>query len=174
MIKTLLKYKCILFSLIFLFACSPASNELNEESVRDTEVESSIEEQSNNTNNDAKGSISNEDQTYMEEKLSNSYFKEVDVDIQYTNDRDYEFEISRDDGKIEASVEDDLSGSELKGREAFDFIFDRMKDLSIDRNTSFDSLADQIVGSFKLDSDYVKFDVEITFQDGTKLEYDKE
>lgn len=168
-INTITKSISFIFVVSLLMACSPASDETRNNSSGNIEVE----EQTNNTNNNQQA-VTNDDQSYMEEQLANSYFKEFEVDIKYPNDVDYEFEITRDDGRIEAKLEDDFSNKEINGKEAFDYIFERIEGLSIDHNTSFDSIKEQIIAAFELQDDYTEFEVEIILQDGTKLEYEND
>lgn len=175
-IKTWLMHSTILLVITMIGACAPVSDELNEESaiyVEDSRIEENIDEMDDAVDDVRDDNMANRDeQAYMEEKLAESYFQEVEVSITYPNDRDYEFEISKDDGIIEASLEDELSRRQLKGREAFDFIYERMVELPIDKNEEFKTIRDKIISAFDLQEDYVKFDIEIIFQDGSVIEFE--
>lgn len=180
-IKTLLKLLTIVFTLTFAIACSTISDDTND-STSDIEGNTTPTEQIDDdgmkddddfvNDDDDLNVTSTDDQAYMEEKLGSSFFKEIEVDIKFPNDIDYEFDITRDDGIIEAKVEDDISNRKIYGREAFDFIFERLKDVSIDKESSFDSIKEQLISAFDLSNDYSEFEVDITFQDGTKIEYE--
>lgn len=180
-IKTLLKLLTIVFTLTFAIACSTISDDTND-STSDIEGNTTPTEQIDDdgmkddddfvNDDDDLNVASTDDQAYMEEKLGSSFFKEIEVDIKFPNDIDYEFDITRDDGIIEAKVEDDISNRKIYGREAFDFIFERLKDVSIDKESSFDSIKEQLISAFDLSNDYSEFEVDITFQDGTKIEYE--
>lgn len=175
-IKTWLMHSTILLVITMIGACAPVSDELNEESaidVEDSRIEENIDEMDDAVDDVRDDNMANRDeQAYMEEKLAESYFQEVEVSITYPNDRDYEFEISKDDGIIEASLEDELSRRQLKGKKAFDFIYERMVELPIDKNEEFKTIRDKIISAFDLQEDYVKFDIEIIFQDGSVIEFE--
>src|SRR5699024_4355517 len=111
-----------------------------------------------------------EQQTYMQEKLAESYFEEAEIEVEYIDDIEYEVEIEQKDGLIKAKIDDELSGKELTGLEAFDFIYERMEELTITPTSHIDDIADQIILLFDLTDDYVEIEVEVKFHNGSKLE----
>lgn len=190
-IKVLWRYFLVAAIVFVLGACADTTTE-NDGNINNTGSVNQIDNDDSNNNDDDMNDFDDSDnndgatnddeevnnrvdnQAYMEEKLENSYFKEVEVSISYLNDVDYEFSIDRDDGRIEAEVEDEFTNTEIKGKEAFDFIFERMENLAIDANTTFESVSKQILTAFELDENYVEFEVEIDFHDGSKLSYERE
>lgn len=164
----------------FILACSPSGGNSNSNQIQDNDQqenglqkdigEDNLPENENEVNND--DNSNKDEQSYMEEKLANSYFREIDVEIKYENGKEYEFEIDNDEGFIKAKLEDDLERKELRGIEAFDLIFDQMEPLNISHDSSFDDVTNQIIKAFNLPDDYIKVDVEIKFHDGTELDYE--
>ena len=71
---------------------------------------------------------------------------------------------------MEAKVEDDLNNAFLQGKDAFDHIFERAKKLEITNESSDQDVIKQVLQSFDLPKDYTEFEIEITFNDGKKLD----
>src|SRR5699024_11962166 len=84
-----------------------------------------------------------------------------------------DLEIEQDEGRpIEAEIEDEVNDVYLKGEEAFDELYPKVKALSIDKDTDKDEAIKDALETFDLDEDYEKFEIEITFNDGSELEYE--
>lgn len=102
------------------------------------------------------------------DKLS---FKEIQVEVSYGKDKEYEAEIEQDENEpIEAKVEDELNEVYLKGQEAFDDLYSKVKNLDLTKDSTQQETIDSILNAFNLQADYEKFDVEIKYNDGSKLE----
>ena len=66
----------------------------------------------------------------------------------------------------------DLEKVQLRlGGVAFDSIYQKVKKLTISKDTNKKDAIDQILKSFGLPADYKNFELEIILNDGTKLEY---
>ncbi len=106
------------------------------------------------------------------QKMENLEYIDFELDVKYDNDQDYEVDLELDNNRVEAKIEDDLNGVEIEGDEAFDEIFPLVEQLTIDLDTSKEDVITQVIDVFDLPSDYNQFELEITFKDGTKKEYD--
>src|SRR5690625_4224737 len=72
------------------------------------------------------------DAQYMESQMQELNFSEIEVEVEYDNDEEFEVEIEADDHRsYTAEVEDELNNTYLFGREAFDFIYEKVQDLDV-------------------------------------------
>ncbi|MEI3611842.1 YusW family protein [Pseudogracilibacillus sp. SO30301A] len=111
------------------------------------------------------------DDEYMREKMAELNFSEIDIDVEYQGGKEFEAEIDQDRNEpILAKVEDDLNNVYLRGREAFDHIFERANKLDVTSNSTKQQIIDQVLNAFDLPNDYIKIDVEIEFDDGKKVD----
>ncbi len=111
------------------------------------------------------------DDEYMREKMAELNFSEIEIDVEYQGGKEYEAEIDLDRNEpILAKVEDDLNNVYLRGREAFDHIFERASKLDLTSNSTKQQVIDQVLDVFNLPNDYIKLDVEIEFDDGKKVD----
>src|SRR5699024_5077529 len=110
------------------------------------------------------------DKSSMESKMEDLGYKEFELEVEYANHKEYEAEIKQDNGKVEAELEDELNNVDIEGQEAFDKIYPNMKKLDIEKDTKKSEVISQTLKAFDLKDDYEEFEVEITFNDGSKLE----
>lgn len=107
----------------------------------------------------------------MQADMDQLSFKEIEIEISYGNDQEYEAEIEQDNNEpIKAKVEDEVNNMYLKDQEAFDDLYPKVKNLDLTKDSSDQETIDQVLDIFDLQADYEKFDVEIKFNDGSKLE----
>ena len=107
----------------------------------------------------------------MQADMDKLSFKEIEVEVSYGNDKEYEAEIEQDENEpIKAKVEDELNEVYLKGQEAFDDLYSKVKNLDVTKDSSQQETIDSVLNAFNLQADYEKFEVEIKFNDGSKLE----
>ena len=112
-----------------------------------------------------------QDDDYMRSKMEELNFNEISVEVIYQDGKEYEAEIDQDRNEpMEAKVEDDLNNAFLQGKDAFDHIFERAKKLEITNESSDQDVIKQVLQSFDLPKDYTEFEIEITFNDGKKLD----
>lgn len=133
----------------------------------------------NNENNvvDNDDTNQNEDQGTdsddMEKKMEDLEYTDFELEVDYGNDQEYEAEIEQDKSTgVKAKLEDELSGVDIKGEEAFNEIFPMVEKLTIGQETSKEDAIKETLEVFGLDADYTKFELELTFKDGTKLEFE--
>ncbi|QFF98052.1 hypothetical protein PB01_04035 [Psychrobacillus glaciei] len=113
-----------------------------------------------------------DDGTSMKQNMDELDYAEFELEVDYGKNKEYELEIEQDNGIVEAKLEDELNNVNLKGQEAFDEIYPRLKKLTISKDTSKEDAIQQALDVFDLEKDYVKFDMEITFQDNTKASFE--
>ena len=112
-----------------------------------------------------------QDDDYMRSKMEELNFNEISVEVIYQDGKEYEAEIDQDRNEpMEAKVEDDLNNAFLQGKDSFDHIFERSKKLEITNESSDQDVIKQVLQSFDLPKDYTEFEIEITFNDGKKLD----
>ncbi|MCJ7839795.1 YusW family protein [Lederbergia sp. NSJ-179] len=112
-----------------------------------------------------------DDQEQMKSQMDKLDFAEIEMEISYGKDQEYEAEIEQDKNRpIEAKVEDEINNEFLKGKEAFDSIYTKAEKLTLTKDSSDQETIDQVLNAFGLDKDYEKFEVEITFNDGSRLD----
>ncbi|MBM7599736.1 hypothetical protein JOC34_002104 [Virgibacillus halotolerans] len=168
---------------ITLVACGDTNNNDDTSGDQDTGMENN-EDQDNDADENADdnqadngdtatdNAADNNDNDDMKQKMDELDYTDFELEVDYGKNKEYEAEIEQDNGKVEADLEDELNGDDVNGQEAFDKIYPNVKKLTIDQNTEKADAIQQTLDAFDLDSDYVKFEVEITFKDGTKVEFE--
>src|SRR5690606_42112483 len=98
---------------------------------------------------------------------------EFELEVEYGGDKEYEAELETNSaGTVEAKIEDELNHVEKNGSEAFDELYPLVQKLTITQQTNKDEAIGEVLKTFNLPADYTKFDLEITFKDGTKIEFE--
>lgn len=112
-----------------------------------------------------------EDMKKMMEQLD---FYEIEVEVSYGPDKEFEFEIEHhSNGDIEAKVEDELNNVSLKDDiEAFNYIFPNVKKLKITEDISKQEAIDELLKAFDLATDYKKIEIEFEFENGTIIAFE--
>ena len=150
---------------------TPVNNEgaSNEEETTD----SSGKQENNDSETESDSGTSEDSQdSDMKSKMDELDYDEFELEVDYGPDAEYEVEIEQDNNRIEAEVEDELNDEYLEGQNAFDNIYPKVKKLTIDQNTSKEEAIEQVLDAFDLDADYTEIEIEITFKDGTKIEFE--
>jgi hypothetical protein len=94
----------------------------------------------------------------------NKFDLEIEVDGRDTIDAEYE--VAKDH---EAKYVNELAGINVEGTEAFDRLDDMFMKIMLESKTSQQDVIDGIMEWFGLDT-YTKFDLEIDYDDGTKVD----
>lgn len=175
----------VLATALLLGACG--NNDTNTEkdtttSTEDTTTDSGTVTDESTNNNTSSGksdssttndsTVSDSDQAYMKEQMDKLTYDEFELEVDYGKNQEYEIEIEQDNGKVEATVDDELSSSNLNGREAFDEIYPKLEKLEITETTTKEQAIQQALDAFGLKDDYVKFDIKVSMPDGQKIEYE--
>jgi hypothetical protein len=112
------------------------------------------------------------DQYEMKSKMAKLNFSELELEVSYREQKEYEAEINYDNsGFIGGKVDDDINNKHIRGKAAFDSIYQKAKNLTISKDTNKRDAIEQTLKSFDLPVDYNTFDLEIIFNDGTELKY---
>lgn len=156
-----------------LAACGSASDQpTTDQPVEDQPAESQTESTTGSqTEQPAANTATDQDSDQMKSDMDQLSFKEIEVEVSYGHDQEYEVEIEQDENEpIKAKVEDELNQNYLKGQEAFDDLYPRVKQLDLTKDSTKEETISQVLNAFELQDNYEKFEVEITFNDGSKLD----
>lgn len=166
--KRVLTFFTVAILTLLLAACGSDNNNMDN---TDGDTNNAPEVDSNGNNNQATDDASTDD---MQGKMADLPYTDFELEVDYGADQEYEAEIeqSKEKGEIKADLEDELSGKDFDGQEAFDEIFPLVEKLTISQETEKDDAIEQVLEVFDLDDDYEKFELEITFSDGTKIEFE--
>ena len=108
----------------------------------------------------------------MNSEMNKLDFSDIELEVYYGEQKEYEAKITYDNsGFIGGEVDDDLNNEHLRGKVAFDSIYQKVKNLTISKDTNKKDAIDQILKLFDLPADYMNFELEIILNDGTKLKY---
>ncbi|MCM3709600.1 YusW family protein [Sporosarcina luteola] len=100
-------------------------------------------------------------------------YVEFELEVEYAGDNEYEAELeTKSVGTVIAKIEDELNHVRKDGTEAFDELYPLVQQLTITQKTNKDEAIAEVLKTFNLPTDYTKFDLEITFNDGTKVEFE--
>lgn len=181
--------KIIIFlsSLLFIVgmtACSQSNNETDKEDDNNTDHEMTEDDGERDEDDSSDQNKSDEPDDELVEEAGNQDdmrkmmeeldLVEIEVEISYGKDKEYEAEIEHhDNGDIESEVEDEINDEDIDDDlKAFNNIYPKVKKLNVSKDMDKQDVIDQFLEAFELDSDYEKFEVEFTFDDGTKLSYE--
>lgn len=145
-----------------------------EEIAIDSDNQENNDEDTENDNSPAdEGEVTDDDPAAdMKSKMDELDYDEFELEVDYGPDSEYEVEIEKDNNRIESEVEDELNGEYLEGQDAFDNIYPKVKKLTIDQSTNKEEAIEQVLEAFDLNTDYTEIEIEITFKDGTKIEFE--
>ena len=104
---------------------------------------------------------------------SNLPFTSFDLDVEYGQNQSFEVNYDNERDDREAKIEDDKNNQVLSGEEAFQELNNRFQNFKFDKSTADDDVINEVIKSFELDENYTKFELDITYADGTEKEYIK-
>ena len=152
-------------SLIVLGACGDKDEVNNSPNNTTTENDST-------TNNNNTGTATNDQSTQNSQNNSNINFLSFDLDIDYDTFTSFEVNYENEaDEAMEAKIEDELNNRTIRGDEAYQELLKHFDQFKFDQNSSTDEVIQEVLESFNLKSDFQKFELEVTFSDGTEKEY---
>ncbi|MCM3636129.1 YusW family protein [Sporosarcina luteola] len=109
----------------------------------------------------------------MLEKMDELEYAEFELEVEYAGGTEYEVEIDQNStGTVNAKIEDSLNHVEKYGSDAFNELHPLVQQLTITQESKKDEVISEVLTTFNLPTDYTKFDLEITFNDGTKIEFE--
>lgn len=150
-------------SLLILSACGDDKDAVNNTN-NDTTTEQNSTVPDPNTNTNDGTTTQNESNTTLP-------FSSFDLDVDYANFQSFEVEYEDDVDETEAKIKDELNNRTLRGDEAFQEMQNRFQQFTFNQNSSKEEVVNEVLKSFELDDTYEKFELEITFSDGTEKEY---
>lgn len=110
--------------------------------------------------------------TDMQQKMDELAYAKFELEVEYENNQEYEIELdTKRDNSIKAKIEDSLNNVEKSGEDAFNELYPLVKQITISQQTDKDEAIKETLEAFNLSADYQKFELEIRFKDGTKLEF---
>lgn len=95
---------------------------------------------------------------------------DLDIEIDGKDTIDAEYDVSK--SKIEAEFENKLENVKFKDEEAFNELDKLFVDIMITKDTAKQDVIDKILEYYGIDM-YSKFDLEVDFDDGTKLDIEE-
>ena len=151
---------------LLLIGCGVEGEQVNEGTVVQEETgttDASNTEQSTNASNPLD----------MQEMMDELEYAEFELEVEYAGDTEYEVEIEQKNvGTVKARIEDSLNHVERNGADAINELQPLVQQLTITKETNRDEAISDVLTTFNLPTDYTKFDLEITFNDGTKVEFE--
>lgn len=122
----------------------------------------------------AENNKTTENNTQTNNETSAFSFKEFELDVDYKGtNQDYEVEYDTLEGKTEASIEDSINDKNLHGDEAMKELTPLFEQLTFNQDTPQAEVIQEVLKVFQLKDDYQEFDLEVTFEDGTKKQYEQ-
>lgn len=146
-------------------------NDPPQEENQDDLTEEDAADEGNTTDND--GSIEAKNQEDMKKMMTDLNFQEIEIEISYGPDNEYEAKIEHhDNGDVEAEVEDELNNVKIEDDlEAFNHIYPKVKQLNITQDAANEEVIQEVLSAFDLEDNYEDFKVEIEFNDGTEVSF---
>lgn len=176
---TKILYTFFTFLITFtLVACdnNAADNESNKDQSNETETTEENEQNNDDTmesttDTEKNDNVEGNDQDDMIQLMEELDYIEFELEVEYSGDKEYEAEIELKNGSVKAELEDEINNIDIRGKEAFDEIYPLVKKMTVTQQTSKEDAIKETLEVFGLDSDYEEFELEITFNDQTKLEF---
>lgn len=109
----------------------------------------------------------------MDSKMETLGYHDISVEVEYSDNQEFQFSIEQDRNEpIEVEFENELTNEYLQGQEAFAKLYPVLETLEIKSDSSESNIIDKILSGFDLSNDYLKIEVEIEFNDGTKIDFE--
>lgn len=182
MMKKLISFIAVIGFSLALVACGNADknettvpqNPAPEEGKKDNATGKNVNDQENIQSSSETGQNNHGvNQENMQKQMDDLDYAEFNLDVEYADNTDYEVELEKhSDNSVEAEVKDSINNVNLRGAEAFDVLYPLVKELTINQQTAKEEAISETLKVFNLKEDYNKFELEITFKDGTKIEFE--
>ncbi|MBO0992270.1 YusW family protein [Bacillus sp. SD088] len=106
------------------------------------------------------------------EMMQDLNFTKFELEVKYgpNEEIDYEYKLKSDNGDYKAEMKDTVKNVIYKGMEAFAALHTQLKDIELNASMDDEETIQGILDRFDLDSDYSKFELEMSFKDGSKLD----
>lgn len=177
MMKKILLFMSMMLVSVTLVACGGNDDATNEaDETNDEETIDEMDEGGNDsdatTDEESSGEADRIGSDGMKAQMDELDYSVFELEVDYGRDKEYEAEIEQEEGNVEADLEDEINDKDLNGEEAFNKIYPLVKQLTIDKDTDKDEAVTEVLDVFELDDDFEKLELEITFSDGVKREFE--
>lgn len=98
-------------------------------------------------------------------------FAEFSLEVDYSSKEKYDASFEKDVNGIEAKIEDDVNNENLQGNKAYDILNPILEKLTFDATTPNEQVIEEVLTAFSLDNNFVEFELDVLFSDGTQKEY---
>lgn len=98
-------------------------------------------------------------------------FTHFDLDIKYADNISYEVDYENEASRAEATIDDEVNKSKVEGNEATNILVPIFESFTFDATTDSDAVIDEVLQKFNQPANYLEFELEIQFADGTVKEY---
>lgn len=163
----------IFFSMLFLVGCNndqvtevpdnaPVEND-------DGKMDMSGKRDENQTK-DPTQKTENQVNTNTEQELFP--FTSFDLDVKYDGNREFDVDYENDREGMEAELKDEINNEHLRGDEAFERIRPIFESFTFTKDTPMEEVISEVLQAFNLEDNYIEFDLDIDFSDGTERDYE--
>ncbi|WP_050615221.1 YusW family protein [Bacillus testis] len=163
-----MKKVCMLLVCICMAALVGCNNNNNDQNVDKNPTSTN---QNGNAANNGNGTTTNNQTNQTGTATQNMPFTSFDLDVDYSNFKSFEVDYENEDDGLSVKVEDEINNRTLRGDEALQELQNKFQHYTFDKNTDTDTVIKEVLDSFDLKNDFKKFDLEITYSDGTEKEY---
>lgn len=173
--KRMILFLGMLVLSLVLVACGgndDADNQSDNMGEDNTAEESEQEADDSTVEDDTESDNDTADSDDMKSKMDELDYVDFELEVDYSQDKEYEAEIEQKNGNVKADLEDEINGEDLNGQEAFDKVYPLVEQLTIDKDTEKEDAISEVLDVFELEDNYTKFELEITFSDGVKMEFE--
>lgn len=173
--KRMILFLGMLVLSLVLVACGgndDADNQSDNMGEDNTAEESEQEADDSTVEDDTESDNDTADSDDMKSKMDELDYVDFELEVDYGQDKEYEAEIEQKNGNVKADLEDEINGEDLNGQEAFDKVYPLVEQLTIDKDTEKEDAISEVLDVFDLEDNYTKFELEITFSDGVKMEFE--
>lgn len=98
-------------------------------------------------------------------------FTKFNVDVSYDEQKSFDAEYENEPSGVEAKIEDDLTNEVISGNDAYTKLEPIFKNFTFTSSTADEDIMNEVMQAFNLPDNYVEFDIDIEFTDGTKKEF---
>ena len=176
MMKKLFMFFALMALSLVVVACGTTKKETNkapQEPVLEDTTNAGTTGKDESTGTDLVQKGNADDQADMQSKMDELDYTEFNLGVDYANLKEYDVELEKNsDNSIEADIDDSINNVKKKGSDAFNELYPLVKQLTIVQETTKEEAIKEVLKVFNLADNYSEFDLEITFKDGTKIEFE--
>lgn len=123
--------------------------------------------------NSKNSSDTQNDQTATNDSNTNTSlrFKEFSLEVDFPNNQSYEMEYEVKSIGTEAKIKDERTNERIIGKDAFAKIQPFLKKLQFTKSTPDADVKKEILSVFKVEENYRKIELEVTFTEGIEKEF---